>query len=33
VRYFELVDRLTRSKDLSERARLMAELARLTYGE
>jgi len=31
--FFELADRLTRTKDASEQARLKEELARLTFGE
>jgi hypothetical protein len=31
--FFELADRLTRAKGLSEQTRLKEELARLTFGE
>lgn len=31
--FLELADRLTRSKDPAEQARLKAELARLTFGD
>jgi hypothetical protein len=33
ARFFELADRLARTKDASERAELKEELARLTFGE
>ncbi len=32
-RFLDLADRLTRSKDASEQARLKEELARMTFGE
>lgn len=33
TRFFELADRLSKSADTSEQARLKEELARLTFGE
>jgi len=32
-RFFELADRLSRSRDPEERGRIKAELARMTFGE
>jgi hypothetical protein len=33
MRFFELADRLTESRDKNEQNRLKKELARLTFGE
>lgn len=32
-RFFDLADRLTRTRDLEEQSRLKEELARMTFGE
>jgi hypothetical protein len=32
-RFFDIADRLSRSKDVDEQARLKEELARMTFGE